>query len=192
MAIGTLAAMAPNLATAQDAGHRLAVVDVAFIFKNHPGIKSQVAAVENDLKSYSGEMQKKQEELKAAVEQIKAFKPGSAEYSAQEERVASLESKLRLDMARKKKELADAEARIYFDNYQRIADGVKFLAQHYKINLVLRYNSEDMDLEEGQSVIRGVMKNVVYHDTELDMTKGVMQYLDKFSVAEGANNAATR
>ena len=36
---------------------------------------------------------------------------------------------------------------IYFENYQSIANGVKFLANHYKINLVLRYNSEDMDLE---------------------------------------------
>ncbi len=75
-----------------------------------------------------------------------------------------MESKLRLDMNRKRKELADAEAKIYFDNYQLIANGVKFLAQHYKINLVLRYNSEDMDLEKGDSVIRGVMKNIVYHD----------------------------
>ncbi|WP_146536248.1 OmpH family outer membrane protein [Rubripirellula reticaptiva] len=190
MALGFLAAMAPQMASAQDAGHRVAVVDVAYIFKNHPGIKDQVAAVENELKAFGGEMQKRQDELKAAAEQIKAFKPGSPEYSQQEERVASLESKLRLDMARKKKELADAEARIYFENYTRIADGVKFLANHYKINLVLRYNSENMDLEEGQSVIRGVMKNIVYHDDDLDMTKGVMQYLDKFSVA--GKPAATR
>ncbi|MGB7328650.1 MAG: OmpH family outer membrane protein, partial [Rubripirellula sp.] len=66
MALGFLAAMAPQMASAQDAGHRVAVVDVAYIFKNHPGIKDQVAAVENELKTYGGEMQKRQEELKAA------------------------------------------------------------------------------------------------------------------------------
>lgn len=192
MAIGTLAALAPQAASAQDAGHRVAVVDVAFIFKNHPAIRAQVAAVEGDLKNYGGEVKAKQEEFKAAAEQLKAFKPGSPEYAAQEERVASMESKLRLDMARKKKELSDAEARIYYENYQKIAEGVKYLANVYKINLVLRYNSEDMDLEEGQSVIRGVMKNVVYHDEGIDMTKGVMQYLDKFSVAGGQAPTATR
>ena len=90
------------------------------------------------------------------------------------------------------KNLQDAEARIYFDNYQLIANGVKFLAQHYKINLVLRYNSEDMDLEKGESVIRGVMKNIVYHDKALDMTQGVMQYLDKTmnQQARGGNTTA--
>ena len=135
--------------------------------------------LEGDLKSYDAQLQGKREELKQAAERLKTFKVGTSDYTSQEEQVASMESKLRLDMARKRKELADAEARIYFENYQRIASGVQFLAQHYKINMVLRYNSEEMDLERGDSVIRGVMKNIVYHDEALDMTKGVMQYLDK-------------
>ncbi len=187
MAIVTLSAMAPVVATAED-GHRLAVVDVAYIFKNHPGIKAQVSKVETDLKNYDAELTAKRETLKQEAAQLKTLKVGTADYTAQEEKVASMESKLRLDMARKRKELADAEARIYYENYQRIAAGVKFLAQHYKINLVLRYNSEDMDLEQGDSVIRGVMKNIVYHDEALDMTKGVMQYLDQMLKVAGNPN----
>lgn len=179
IAIASVTTLCPAAAFAEESGHRLAVVDVAKIFKDHPGIKSQVEKVENDLKTYDAELQVKREELKQSAEQLKTFKVGTPEYTRQEELVASLESKLRLDMARKRKELADAEARIYFDNYQRIAAGVKFLAQHYKINLVLRYNSEEMDLEKGDSVIRGVMKSIVYHDSALDMTPGVMQYLDQ-------------
>ena len=183
-------AIMPVTASAQDSsGHKIAVVDVAFIFKNHPGIKSQVASVEADLKGYEGTLKTKRDELKSAAEQLKSFKVGSAEYAAQEEKVASLESKLRLDMARKRKELADAEAQIYFANYQRIAKAVKMIAEHNKVSLVLRYNSEDMDLEKGESVIRGVMKNIVFHDDSLDMTAGVMQFLDKVQVA---NAGATR
>jgi len=177
-AIVTLTALAPVSASAQDF-HRVAVVDVAYIFKNHPGIKAQVEKVEADLKAYDAELKAKRDELQQAAEQLKAYKVGSPEYTAQEEKVASLESKLRLDMQRKRQELAQAEAKIYYDNYKQISDGVKFLANHYKINLILRYNSEDMKLENGESVIRGVMKNIVYHDESLDMTKGVMQYLDQ-------------
>jgi hypothetical protein len=66
---------------------------------------------------------------------------------------------------------------------------VKFLANHYKINLVLRYNSEEMNLEQGESVIRGVMKSIVYHDESLDMTKGVMQYLDQTMSQAAAQTA---
>lgn len=190
LAITTLTVLAPTAATAQESGHRMAVVDVAYIFKNNEGIKSQVKEVEDNLKAFDAELKEKRSELKSAAEKLKTFAVGSPDYTAQEERVASMESKLRLDMARKRKELADREAKIYYDNYQHIAAGVKILAQHYKINLVLRYNSEDMNLEKGESVIRGVMKNIVYHDDSLDMTPGVMQYLDKVLIAGAKGNAS--
>lgn len=173
-------ALMPGTASAQDTGpHRVAVVDVAYIFKNHPGIKAQVAKVEADLKSYDTELKGKREQLQSTAAKLKTLSPGSPEYAALEEQFAGMDSKLRLEMARKRKELADAEAKIYFDNYQQITAGVKFLAGHYKINLVLRYNSEAMEQKNGESVIRGVMKSIVYHDDSLDMTPGVMQYLNR-------------
>ena len=188
----TLTSLVSVTASAED-GHRIAVVDVAKIFKEHQAIRDQVTKVENDLKTFDEELKRKREELKQAAARLKELKIGSPNYAQQEELVASMESKLRLDMARKRKELADAEARIYFDNYKRIAAGVKFLAEHYKIDLVIRYNSEDMDLAQGDTVIRGVMKSVVYHSPDLDMTTGVMQYLDQTmqKVATGNPRNAT-
>ncbi|MGB7343370.1 MAG: OmpH family outer membrane protein [Pirellulaceae bacterium] len=192
MVIAAVTVLAPSMASAQDST-RVAIVDVAYIFKNHPGIKAQVTKVESDLKRYDEELKQKRDQLKLAAEKLKTFTAGSPDYSAQEEQVASMESKLRLDMARKRKELADAEARIYFDNYQQIAAGVKFLAEHNKINLVLRYNSEEMNQDQGDSVIRGVMKNIVYHDDSLNMTPIVMQYLDRaLKVATPAPGAANK
>jgi len=187
-----ICAAAPSVVRAQGAstGHQIAVVDVAYIFKNHPAIKSQVTKVEDELKSFEQELTGKRDELKNAANELKTFKPGSPEYAAAEERVAGMESRLRLDMARKRKEISDAEAKIYFDNYQLISAGVKYIANYNKINLVLRYNSEEMDLEQGESVIRGVMKSIVYHDDSIDMTKAVMQYLDMKVANAGA--ATTR
>ncbi len=191
LCVATMSALVPSLAAAEE-GHKVAVIDVAYIFKNHSAIKAEVAKVEAELKSFDAELTGKREELQQAASELKTFKPGSTEYAAAEEKVASMESRLRLDMARKRKELSDAEAKIYYENYQRIAAGVKFLANHYKINLVLRYNSEEMSLEQGESVIRGVMKNIVYHDESLDMTKGVMQYLDQTMRVAGAGGNPAR
>ncbi|MEL6109561.1 MAG: OmpH family outer membrane protein [Planctomycetota bacterium] len=164
--------------------HKIAVVDVAYIFKNHPGIKSQVAKVEADLKAFDTELQQKRTAIQSAAEKLKTFGVGTPEYAAQEEKLASMDSKLRLEMARKRKELADAEAKIYFQNYKRIAEGVKLIANHNGINLVLRYNSEAMNEENGETVIRGVMKNIVYHDESMNMTPTVMNYLDRVFVAK--------
>ncbi len=183
--------MAPSVALAETQAHRVAVIDVAFIFKNHPAIKAQVSEVENELKSYDQELKGKSEELKQLAAELKSFKVGSPDHTSTEERLAGMESKLRLEMARKRKELSDAEAKIYYDNYQRIVACVKALADHNKIDLVLRHNGEEMSLEQGESVIRGVMKNVVYHNAAIDMTQTVMQYLDRMSVAGGTTAPRT-
>jgi len=178
--VAGLAATGAPAATAQEStgGHRIAVVDVAYIFKNHPSIQAEVAKVEQELKTFDAELNTKREELQRTALMMKEYKPGSPEYSAAEEQVAGMESRLRLEMARKRKELTDAEAKIYYENYQKIAAGVKYFANYYKINLVLRHNSEEMNMEQGDTVARGVMKSIIYHDDSLDMTKGIMQYLD--------------
>ena len=157
----------------------IAVVDVARILKEHPGIKAQVEKVTSDLQNYDAQFKKEQDDLKAAVEYLKQLEPGSVDYAKQEEKIANMDSRLRLEMNRKRKEVVDAEARIYFDNYSRIAEAVKLIAEYNKIDLVLRYNSEAMELENQESVIRGVMKNVVYHKESLDITAAVMQVLDQ-------------
>jgi len=186
-------ASAQQSAGQQSAAHRIAVVDVAKIFKEHPGIREQVKSVESELKAYDGQLKKKREVLQQEAAKLKTFNVGTPDYTAQEEKVASMESKLRLEMQRKRQELAEAEARIYYENYQRIAEGVAYLAKHYNISLVLRYNSEAMDVKKGESVIRGVMKNIVYHDKALDMTTGVMQYLDQtMKVANRPGNTSSK
>ncbi|MCD0461516.1 OmpH family outer membrane protein [Roseiconus lacunae] len=191
IAIGLAAVMAPGLMATQAQAqntepHRVAVVDVAKIFKTHSGIRAQVAKIEADLKAFDTELKQKREQLRVTATKLKDLTPGSPDYAALEEQITDTDAKLRLEMTRKRKELADAEAKIYFDNYQHIAAGVKFLAGHYKINLVLRYNSDQMEEGVGESVIRGVMKNIVYHDEQLDMTPGVMQYLDRVIKTEVA------
>lgn len=179
------AVMAPSSASAEGPGP-VAVIDVAKIFKEDTSIRAEVARVEGELKSIDTELKSRRDQLKAEMEKLKTFKAGTAQYAAQEESVAGMESKLRLDMARKRKELVDAEAKIYYDNYQRIVAAVSKIAEYHKIQIVLRYNSEDMDLDKGESVIRGVMKNIVYHDQSTDMTAAVMTYL-----TQQAGNATT-
>jgi Skp family chaperone for outer membrane proteins len=188
VAIVTLTTLVPESVSAQapapaqapsSTGHRIAVVDVAYIFKTHPGIRDEVSRIEKVMQDFQKDVKSKQAELQQLAGKLKQYKIGTAEYTDLEKDLANRDAQLRLQMATKKRELADAEAQIYFQNYERITAGVKVMADFYKINLVLRYNSDKMDLEKPDTVIRGVMKNIVYHDEDLDMTKAIMQYLTK-------------
>ena len=196
MAVGIVAISAASATTVQAQGSMkpsvVAVVDVARILKEHPGIQAQVEKVTKDLENYDAQFKKQQEDLKAAVELLKTLTPGSVDYAKQEEQIATMDSRLRLEANRKRKEVVDAEARIYFDNYQMIAEAVERVAVHNKIDVVLRYNSEEMDLENQESVIRGVMKNIVYHNKNLDITPIVMQVLNANPKLATAAAAAPR
>jgi len=179
--------MMPIVASAQQgqAAGKIAVIDVAYIFKNSTKIKSEVAQIENSMKSYEQEMATVRKTMQREAELLKTYKAGSPEYAAQEEKLAGMESKLKLETIRKRKELADAEAKIYFSNYQKIRAVVKQVSEYNGIDLVLRYNSEEMDLTKQDSVLRGVMKGVVYHAPKLDLTQMVIQALGPTHVATG-------
>ncbi|WP_147867147.1 OmpH family outer membrane protein [Stieleria maiorica] len=175
-------------------GHRVAVIDVGYVFKNLPAIQAQINKVKAELERHETEIKQKREELNQAALRLKSLKIGTPEYARQEEHVADLDSKLRLDMRRRHSDLGEAEAKIYYDNYQRIRAAVKAVAVHNHINLVLRFNSEAVDPHQGDSAAREIMRNVVYQDNAINLTDTVMRYLERSDdgaqVANGSRAAA--
>ena len=159
--------------------HRVALIDVAYIFKNLPAIKAHVNKIQDDMKKDEAELKQQRDTLKQAAEQLKALKVGTDEYNRQEKHVANLESKMRLRRVHKLRGLNEAQAKLYYDSYQQITAAVRAIATHNNIQLVLRYDSEEMDSGQRDSVFRGVLKNVVYHDSTIDMTNTVMRYLEQ-------------
>jgi Skp family chaperone for outer membrane proteins len=162
-------------------GTKIGVVDVGYIFKNHAGINQRLKSVETTLKAYDTELTGKRNSMQAEVAQLKTLKAGSADYAAQEEKLARMDSELKLEASRKRKELAEAEAKVYFESYQLISSAVAQIANFNGVDLVLRYNSEEMDLKDEESVLRGLQKSVVFRRDNMDMTQLVMQFLDKTS-----------
>ena len=82
-------------------------------------------------------------------------------------------------MKRKRDELQDAEAKIYYDNYQRIVAATKRIAEHYKIKVVMRFSGDEMQADNNESVLRGITKSVIYFDPSINMTPTVMQLLNQ-------------
>ena len=113
------------------------------------------------------------------MEHLETLQVGSADYVRQEEYVASLDLQLRPRRVHKHRELTEAEVRLYYDSHQQIVAALRAIATDNNIHLVLNYNSEDMDCEQSDSVFGGVMKNVVYHDSAIDVTNAVMRYLEQ-------------
>ena len=197
IALATLAgsAFAPAPLSAQQAdathpsGHRIALVDVAYLFKNLPAIEAHASKIKADLRKEELEFQRRRDTLNRAAEQLQRLKVGSADYARQEEHLANLESQLRLHRIHRHRELSEAETRLYYDSYQQIAAAIRSIATDHEIDLVLNHRSEEMDLEQNDSVTRGVMKQVIYHDSKINLTEAVMRYLEQQANAPQATTS---
>lgn len=164
-------------------GAKVAIIDVAYIFKNAETIQSEVKKLEAEMQQLQQFGQSKQEEMRREAKMLSSFKPDSPEYAQQEEKLASMESSLKLEAIRRRKSLAEAEAGLYFTNYQRLQQIVRQVAEFNKIDLVLRYDSEGMDIEQPDTVLRSVMKTVVYRAESIDLTQLVLQAMNQTQVA---------
>ncbi|MEZ6089793.1 MAG: OmpH family outer membrane protein [Pirellulaceae bacterium] len=158
-------------------GSKVALIDIEYVFQNADSIKSEIAGIEQQMVKLRQFGKSEQDKLLREAEIIKTLEPGTAAYLQQEEKVASMESSLKLETFRRRKQLADAEAALYFKNYQRIHRIVAQIAVYNNIDLVLRYDSEAMDLQQPETVLRGVMKNVVYRIDSIDLTHMVLDAL---------------
>ena len=172
-----LSAQQPAAAT------RIAVIDVGFIVKNHPTIKQQQTKIRDQVKAAQEDLVKRRENLVKDAEQLKDLKEGSPQFNQVQEKLAGQEAQLKLDMVRKEKELDGIEATMAIGFYKELQTLITSVAEHNQIDLVLRSNREEPNLNQPQSIQMALEKGVVYSKPTLDMTDLVLQMIQKQSPA---------
>ncbi len=197
-ALAALLASAPAFSTttfAQGAAPatgaaKIGVVDIGFIFKNHPTMKTQIEGIDAQIKSAEDEINARREVVLKEIEKLKNFREESQEYKQLEERIAKLEADLKLEFMRKEKEFAESKAKIIFDAYQNVQGSVKAIAEHYGFDVVMRYSQEEMDYKRPATVSGGINRDIVYFKQSIDLTGTVMQMLQPQGATQAAQPAA--
>jgi Skp family chaperone for outer membrane proteins len=180
--VHTAAAPAP-------AGTSVAVIDIAYVFKNHSRFNSRMNDIKREIEQYDAFFREETRKFNAKREELTQFKPSTPEYKQKEVELAQMQSKMQVDTGLKRKEFLEQEARVYFDTYKEIEREVAVFAQRYRIGLVLRFNGDDMKPDDRASVLQGVNRAVVYHQN-LDITEHILQTLNISSPAAPTGPAA--
>jgi Skp family chaperone for outer membrane proteins len=167
---------APAAAPASS-GTSVVVIDIAYIFKNHTRFNAAMQDIKTDIEQFEAYVRKKQTDFRTQGEALQQFKAGTPEYRQKEEELARLQSDLQVEVALKKKEFLEQEARVYFRVYKEIEQEVSVFAQRYRISLVLRYNRDDMKEDDRASVLQGVNRAVVFQQN-LDITEPILKQLN--------------
>ncbi len=179
----------PTLAQQGSASSPVAVVDLNKVFEAHGAFKSNLEAVQKQIKTADRDFQAKQQELKARSAELSELDPLSVRYRQLEAQLAQQAANLNVQARQTKKEFMQQEATQYHAAYQEIVDAVRLVADKYDIRLVLRYDSSEIDPENPQSVAMGMTRSVLVQ-RNLDITQFVIQELQT-ALAQRNNQVPT-
>lgn len=182
LAVGS-GAMAQTGAEIQPRLTPVAVVDMEHVLDNHPTFTAQMEAMKAEFQQTMKDFEERRKKLSESIQQLNSqLNSDSPEFKQREEAIVSQESKLRLDAKNKQEEFDERQARLMYDTYNQIVNGVAVAAKYYKFDLVVRYNrkqSTQMNPKKPQSVLYGADREVIYFNTDNDLTDVVIGLLKR-------------
>lgn len=178
-----LVVLTAPIATAQQAQQGapvpIVVVDLSKVFEQHPTFKSEMERIKLAVKTSEVGFQKQGEQIKLRVQQLQDLKPSSPDFKTLESDTARMQGQIQAEMALKRKEFLEMEAKAYYGTYQQVKQEIKTFAENHRIGLVLRFSSETIDPANRQSVMQGVNQPIVYNQGNLDITKYIVDQLHR-------------
>ncbi|MEX2138925.1 MAG: OmpH family outer membrane protein [Pirellulales bacterium] len=178
--VGPFSPSAQAQGGAVPAGHKIAVVDVSIVFKQHQRFLARTEMFKKQVQAAEAALKKEYEVINALAQQLEGRTPGSPDYKTMEQRVARDKVDWQLRGQTQRKELMEEEGRIYFQTYRELDDAVKRFAMHNGIALVLRFASDVVDNPDDRNeIVKGINKSVVYVHPDLNITHLILQELNR-------------
>lgn len=163
-----------NTASAQT---RVAIVDIGEIFKSHPQFTQQLESLKQEAEQFKATSLQLQQMLIQKAEVLKQYTPGSAEFKQAEAGLAQESAAMEVDQRDKMRQLMQQEARLHFDTYAAVNKLIEQYCDQRGIQLVLRFNSEQMDPKNPGSIMQRVNGSIIYHEQDKDITSQIIAQL---------------
>ena len=176
--IGLLYAQAPHPLGVNASKYHVAVVDVSAIFKRHARFKTTMEQMKKEMEGIEADLKADRQKIAEQEQQRTQFNAGSAEFKQLDEEIARQMAEFNLKMGKLRKDFLEREAKVYYQTYLEVVDAVKYYAERQSIGLVLRFNSEPVDPNRREDVLREINKPVVVED-RIDITGDVLVLLNR-------------
>jgi Skp family chaperone for outer membrane proteins len=160
-------------------GPRMALLDVSRVFKNHARFKGMMEDMKADVERAEAQVKTEREAIGKLAERLQEFRKGTPDYNQMEAELAKRQADLSVQVQLQKNEFLRREAKIYNAVYQELWQATDYFAKQHRIDMVLRFNSEPVDVERPDSVLQFINKPVVWYDSGLDITEAILQELNR-------------
>lgn len=179
----------PANAQNSPSGTRVVVVDIAVVMEENVKFKARLDAIQAEIDAFDDTLDKKREEVKAKVEELRGYNAGSAAYSALEQEIAQIQSDVSVQMQIKRKSVLMKEAQVFYESYNEVLAHIKAFSEKNGISLVLNFDSKPIDPNSRESVLKGVNKDIVYQRS-LNITSYIIKSVNNANAANVGNNPA--
>jgi len=179
-AVAMICGMGLIRAEAQSEPHKVALIDMAQVFKQYKKFEALREGLKNEIAGSEETIKADVEGIKALSAKLQMMTETSPGYAQAESQLASKAAEI--DARRKvmQRDFLRKESQIYKEVYMEVQSAVKMYAEYYKYTLVLRFNRTELSQEDdARGVINGMNRQVVYHNPENDITDAVLEYLNK-------------
>jgi Skp family chaperone for outer membrane proteins len=156
------------------------VIDIGHILQNHPTLKGKMEGIKSRMEAADKEMQTKREAIIKQMEQLKEqYTEGTPDYDRAEKQIAEQDTEFRLELVKKRKEFENSQAEILFEVHGQITQLLKYLNQQMGVQVVLQVSRQPIDPKKPETLEIAMSQNVIYYDTNLDLTTWVLDALQK-------------
>lgn len=157
-------------------GMNVALLDVGYIFKEHPGFKAKMEAMKNEVQQFEAGLKQEQQRIQAMGKQIATFKTGSPAYKRIEEDTTKAVADLKVKTQLKRKDIMEQEAAIYMATYKQVFRVVEGYATKYNIDLVLRYDrkADSSSTVDPRETLKIINRPVIYNKN-LDISDDILK-----------------
>jgi Skp family chaperone for outer membrane proteins len=171
----------------------IAVVDISFLFQQYPKFTSSMEALKAEMKAADEALTKARDAIVQREQQRdREFKPGSEEFKRLDEQIAHDKAEFQIKTGTLRRDIADKEAKIYFETYTDISGAIATYARSNNIGLVLRFVGDQVDPEQQKDIMRAVSQQILFQNN-IDITPHIRDILFASSgQAQRTQQQATR
>ena len=172
-------------AAAEELPHKIALIDMAYVFKNYDKTKYQ----EEDWKALAQEEENK---LKAKFKrgqdmelELKDFKPDSPEFDARRQKIDKLAQDLQFEKKQAQTRLQREKAKNDLTIYHEVHDAVEKFCRHFNYSLVIQFNRSEANSTDPNRMMQIVNQPVVYYrkaengKSKDDLSEPVVKWLNE-------------
>ena len=164
---------------ASNAPHKVGLIDMAHVFKNYKKFEALREELKEEIGGSESKAKAMQEELAQMQKDMKGLAEGGPEYSKAEQSIVAKAAAFETFRRAASREFLKKESQIYLQVYNETSSAVEKYAKYHKYTLIIRFNREELDTENPQNLLQGMNRQVVYHQTEDDITPSVLEFLNR-------------